>query len=149
MSELAQEYPDNTIENREKAVADGMEVIDGTDHTLLLDLDNEAAIAQYHRMLPYMKQFGAALHPDEWASKSGKGRHVRIWLDKPATIHERIALQLLLGSDPFREMLSIRNVREGQANPIMLFKPAYVVAEEKAERERKDREFIEIFGVPA
>lgn len=148
---MEQEYPDNTIENREKAIADGFEVIDGCDACLLLDLDTDAAIDRYRKMLPYVNDsFSLSkAKPEEWKSKSGKGLHVRIWLDKGAPIHERIALQTILGSDPFREFLALRDTRENRDYPIMLFKPPFVVADEKAEQDRKDRELVEIFGVTA
>lgn len=145
-----EEYPDGTVEAVEKAIAEGCEVVYGSDLTLLLDLDTPESVATYRSRENYLvnRYKVDPRHAQEWPSKSGN-LHVVIHLGVTASILERIALQAILGSDANREMLSLGDIRDDHANPIMLFKPASVVSKEKADREAKDAEFEAIFGEPA
>ncbi|KKL24709.1 hypothetical protein LCGC14_2412640, partial [marine sediment metagenome] len=58
-----------------------------------------------------------------WKSKSKKGWHIQVQLGKPLPVAWRIALQASLGSDPFREIASIKCLENGMAEPSILFRP--------------------------
>jgi hypothetical protein len=93
----------------------------------LLDLDTWEARARMLYMLPCLKKhFGGATIVDSYRSRSGKGWHYVIRLGVDLEPVERIALQAALGSDGFRELLSIASVQNGVEHPSMLFKPPAV-----------------------
>ena len=69
-------------------------------------------------------RFGAVIS-EQWRSKSGN-IHMRIELSTPLPVIARIALQAMLGSDSWREMMSLQSALAGLDNPIMLFKPPLV-----------------------
>lgn len=103
----------------------GCEVVLGTDRTLQLDLDDKAALDRYqHIYNQIQKHFPDLIQSkEEWASMSGVGRHVVLRLSLALDIHQRIALQSLLGSDPIRELLSYRRALAGVPNETVLFRP--------------------------
>jgi hypothetical protein len=115
----------------DEAVAAGMTVVRSTPTTLLLDLDTSQQRDQYKVMF---KRFNhlvkGANESDRWASKSGDGIHVVVTLPEPRPIEDRLLFQAVLGSDPVREMLGLALLRAGEANPIMLFKPAAIASVE-------------------
>jgi hypothetical protein len=107
--------------NVAKARAEGYEVVYGTPRTLLLDLDTPAQEQQYEET---RKAVFDAFPTDEitsWKSKMGH-RHVVVTLTRELPIELRVALQVILGSDPLRGLCHVTQVLEG-ANPIALFKP--------------------------
>lgn len=75
---------------------------------LFLDYDSSEA---YERGLELLAiAIRESLVSDYFAtvSPSGRGYHVRVSLQNPLeSVHERIALQAALGSDPKRELLSL------------------------------------------
>lgn len=113
-----------------QAIADGFEVIRGTPSTLLLDLDTDAAWAQFERVLPTVEKTVGTLGLRQWPSKSGN-RHVQLKLvgDLPALL--RIALQAALGSDGVREALALKRLENGIAEPSSLFRPTRATAIEE------------------
>lgn len=107
-----------------RAEADGYTVIRGTPRTLLLDLDTPDHILQYEQTLGMLKSFVDVTALEEWASKSGTGKHVHISVDREMTATERILLQACLGSDPLHEILSlVTGIWQDNAEPTVLFKP--------------------------
>lgn len=116
-----------TAESAEKAKAiaieAGMSIIEGDDQSLLLDLDSLDALAVFQFRFPFLRRHFEAEELARWKSKGGKGWHVQIELKKPLNAAWRIALQAGLGSDPFREMASIKCLENGMAEPSMLFRP--------------------------
>jgi hypothetical protein len=120
------EYPDNTGEAKEKAELSGLQVIIATDYTIQLDLDTAADVAVWARHEHRVLDFGVLGFPvksvESWPSKSGN-KHVLIHLSEPVPAIERIAIQLILGSDRKRESLAFRGIKAGSEFPLMLFRP--------------------------
>lgn len=95
-----------------------------TNNHLLLDLDDEAAVHTYARNAPDVQdQWGPWAKIESWKSKSGKGTHVFVTLSKPLPAPVRYGLQLWLGSDPVREILSLKRLKDGETEPSILFRP--------------------------
>ncbi|HET9285660.1 MAG TPA: hypothetical protein VFR24_27220 [Candidatus Angelobacter sp.] len=90
--------------------------------TLLLDLDTEAALAQYERVLPIVKAEFSINYIEKWKSKSGN-THIAITLSDPFPFEERLALQAALGSDGVREALSLKCLLNKCTEPSILFRP--------------------------
>lgn len=107
-----------------KASKAGMALIYGDSRTLLLDLDDGAAVnvGVLKKLVENYGDFTMA----SWLSKSGEGEHVVLKFD-PGSAEwshaEAIALEAALGSDPIRAVLSVLRIREGVTNPRVLFKP--------------------------
>ena len=60
----------------------------------------------------------------ETTTPSGSGlphRHVIITLGKPMDLLARIALQACMGSDPTRELLSVRRALDKEENVVIFF----------------------------
>ena len=116
-----------TEESAEKAIADaeavGMAVVYGAPKVLLLDIDSLDGLARYQFVWPFLKRHFDAEETDRWKSKGKKGWHIQVQLGKPIPVAWRIALQACLGSDPFREIASIKCLKNGMAEPSMLFRP--------------------------
>ncbi len=89
--------------------------------TLQLDMDTEHQQAQYAWMLPYVRRFMHVEIDRVTEGRTGKGKHVYLTLAHPLTDIERIALQVILGSDPMREWLGLLRCWGGVRDPIQLF----------------------------
>lgn len=107
----------------EQAIEQGFEVVRSNERRLLLDLDDQPAVEAYCRVRPLLSEHFGFTTSTTWASKSGKGSHVVIELERPLPFITRIALQAALGSDGKRELLSIIRMYHGCEEPSMLFKP--------------------------
>jgi hypothetical protein len=105
-----------------EAEANGFETVRADDSTLLLDLDNEYALAQYDRVLPTIMQHFGPVGIDRWHSKSGN-THIRVRLGTPQPWAVRYALQAALGSDGVRDVLSVLQMQNGCDEASILFKP--------------------------
>lgn len=68
-----------------------------------------------------------------WTS-SGGNTHIQVRMMRPQDGRARIAYQLMLGSDPVREMLSYTRIQNGVAHPIALFQPLTVLPPDWEER---------------
>lgn len=80
----------------------GTSVYTGSPQSLLLDLDTEAAVKHFVFMLGVVHRHVRSVRV--WKSKS-KGTHAEVvWAQEFESDIERFFLQLLLGSDPFREL---------------------------------------------
>lgn len=62
------------------------------------------------------------LKSEYWDSKSGN-RHCVVTLPEELPVVERIALQVMGGSDPIREYAALNCHNMGSEHPILLFKP--------------------------
>ena len=115
--------PDEFHQENAVAVADGMEVRLADDRHLLLDLDDEAAIARFAKYRPKLTDLFGATLVEEYESRSGPGHlHVILELAEPHPAAFRIALQAVLGSDPLRELLGLRRLANGVTEPSRLFR---------------------------
>lgn len=90
------------------------------ENELQLDLDTPEQEEQYRRMRPHVEDVYDIEDVIETPSKSGR-THVRIYTAYPLSVEERIALQAILGSDPKKELCSLRRWLQGDQIPILLF----------------------------
>ena len=90
------------------------------DNELQLDLDTPEQEEQYRRMRPHVEDVYPIEDVIETPSKSGH-THVRIYTAYPLSVEERIALQAILGSDPKKELCSLRRWLAGDQIPILLY----------------------------
>jgi len=90
------------------------------ENELQLDLDTPEQEDQYRRMLPHVEDVYDIEEVIETPSKSGH-THVRLFTAYPLSVEERVALQAILGSDPKKELCSLRRWLSGDELPILLF----------------------------
>jgi hypothetical protein len=125
------EYPDSTAEAKEKAEASGLfDVIVADDFTLLLDLDSAADLSHWQNCWGRIEQYGIKIvEHEQWFSKSNN-THVRIKMESPLPIRQRIGLEAVLGSDRKRASIAYREATSETeyAFPCMLFRPKGVNA---------------------
>jgi len=112
-------------EDRAKARAKGFEIVESDDGTLTVDLDGPCAISSFDDIFERAAELFGLTVIDRWESKSGPGHeHVVVRCDnQPRDVVWRIALQAILGSDPIRELLALKRLENGVAEPSQLFKP--------------------------
>jgi hypothetical protein len=94
------------------------------DNQLFVDIDTEAAWALFNYQLKLLEKHLPFRSWTVSASKQGlPHRHVVIDLAIDYPLLARIALQACLGSDPTRELLSIRRAMDGEENVVIFFEP--------------------------
>ena len=92
----------------DEAATNNLLVVFPSDRELQLDLDTEHAFNIYQEMLPLFNKYFGLVQVEVRPSRSGlPKRHVTLTTYEPLTNYQRIAIQLALGSDRVREMLSI------------------------------------------
>lgn len=96
---------------------------------LLLDLDTEAAEAQFNKHLPLVDALFGVLRTERWLSKSREAHHVVIKLRDVVSNETRLGLQAALGSDGQREIINLKRIQIGETRPSVLFKPKQEVLE--------------------
>lgn len=87
---------------------------------LQLDIDTDEQYDRFNEMLPAVRETYPITDVIETESKSGN-RHIRVFTAYELSVPERIALQTLLGSDPRKELISLRRWLAGDPIPILLF----------------------------
>ena len=102
----------------------GCTVLFGTANTLLIDFDGDGQ-KRYEACRPVLDSLFGIEEETRWKSSSREAghEHLQVRLAADFTVEERIALQAILGSDPMREILSLRNRRQGSIEPCVLFRP--------------------------
>jgi hypothetical protein len=136
----SEEYSEaRTDNNTADAVEDGFTVEYAEGNELLLDLDDEDAIARFESVRKRLANKVPLIELERWVSKSGDGIHVRLATLATESLSEleRVALQACLGSDPLRECLTINDIRRGVKRPSRLFRPS---ATHTAKRKREQAE---------
>jgi hypothetical protein len=119
------DFAARTIDAIEKAKNEGFEVVSSTETTLLLDLDGLESLIRYEKMLSMVGRIFPSKEQRRWRSKSGENWHIIVELEKALPPAERVALQSILGSDPNRDVMSLRQILDNSpVDPIILFKPA-------------------------
>ncbi len=115
-----------TFDAEEKAaVLEGKLIVRSTPTTLLLDLDTPEDIQRYQDWLPWLIEKHIAISVEEvWASKTEGHMHAVVRLTRPFSFEARVALQLSLGSDRRREVLSLLRHANGIDEPCRLYRPA-------------------------
>lgn len=121
MSDLMESFEEGCAE----AEARGDEVLVATDpHELYIDIDGPDARKQFDRMLPIVEREYGCCVAQRWQSKTPGHEHIIVRVtDREFTIAERIALQTILGSDPLRDLLTLKRLHDGVEQPIRLFRP--------------------------
>jgi hypothetical protein len=118
------DYVDEDLDLEGLAAEYECDMVVGDERTLLLDLDDDWALAQYGKTADIVERQHKFSKVEKWRSRGGAGWHFVITLDQPVdNVVERILLQSTLGSDQKRELLSLYRVRRGHKTPSVLFKP--------------------------
>lgn len=118
------------------AEAKGCEVVVCKDDQIQLDIDRPWKYKESHtadsqkiqNLLGYIADSITTWvffkHSEAWKSRGGN-THIVLTLTEPEkfTIEDRIVLQACLGSDPVRESLNLKRVKDGSISPIALFRP--------------------------
>jgi len=115
----------------EHAAKQGCVVVYPQPNQLQIDIDTEAAYAEFNRRLGDLLAWDSSIFGDcsnapqvvIQPSKSGlPHRHITLTFpDRTFDRYERIALQMLLGSDPVREKMNTLRTLRGNPAPVRLF----------------------------
>jgi hypothetical protein len=89
-------------------------------NVLQIDIDTPEQRAVFDSMIDKIDEAFGVLRAESTVSRSGN-THIYVHLATTVTNTERIALQAILGSDPRRELHSIKSVRNGDPSPSILF----------------------------
>lgn len=120
MSEFKSLSSESAFEQAEKT---GKKVVLPEPNQLLIDIDDEAALKNYITLEGLLERHWGVEAAVKTPSPSGRaGRfHVTVTLDRTVTPLERIALQLAMGSDRKREILSLARLEHGDEHPTLFF----------------------------
>jgi hypothetical protein len=113
-------------------VPDGCELIEDAGNLLLLDLDTLEDEQQFDDLRNIFYFFIGAVDEQEWGSRNG-GKHVVIELDGDLPLEHRLLLQVCLGSDPKRSLLTFCKNFRGRKGSNVLFRPSLRGNQETAE----------------
>ena len=126
MSELA----DNQAEAIKTAKEKGFTTYRSAHNRLLLDLDAAGDIAYFDKNFEWTKallaEFDIYIYKHaSWFSKSGKGlhRYLRVESHRALNAVDRMLIEVCLGSDKKRAMLSLARYYKGNNEPGTLFRP--------------------------
>jgi hypothetical protein len=98
-----------------------------TDKQLFVDLDTEVQWQIFQHQIKLLKKHFYFVGWKVLPSKQGlPHRHVTVEMVNPYDLITRIALQACLGSDPTRELLSIRRAMNQEENVVIFFEPKEV-----------------------
>jgi len=116
--------------DRATALKRGFTIVDSDDYTLTLDLDGPEAGARLALVFERASELFGLTITERWPSKSGAAGHEHVVISVtdhgPLDATTRIAIQVILGSDPVRELLALKRLENGVAEPSQLFKPRRV-----------------------
>lgn len=101
----------------------GCDVVMAADNQLFIDIDTEEQFEIYKKQIRLLRRhFYKILSVTVCPSKTGlPHRHITVTLDRKYPEMTRIALQAALGSDPTRELISIKRSLGGQDNVVVFF----------------------------
>jgi hypothetical protein len=92
------------------------------DNQLVIDLDIEAAYAIFEYQIKLFRKHFYYIRYTVTPSKQGlPHRHVVVELGQSYPLVTRIAMQSVLGSDPTRELLSVRRALDEEENVVIFF----------------------------
>jgi acyl carrier protein len=102
--------------------ADSYVIVPAGPNILQIDLDEPESVVLFKERYELLQKTLPTLDLSEITYTRSKSMrwHVTIYLKLPLSIHERIFLQMALGSDPIREICGYVNHSKGHMNPILL-----------------------------
>lgn len=101
------------------AALHGLIIVEPEPRQLQLDIDVKLSDSYYH-VLHVIGELNPILSGYRTTSKSGN-THEYITLSRDITPIERLLMQACLGSDPMREILTYKNILDGNPRPQFLF----------------------------
>lgn len=111
-------------ERNRRAGSRNQKIVFPADDELQIDIDSEHAYEVFNAMRWIVSMHFPIESVEEHPSHSGlPKRHITVKMKEKVTNHERLLLQLALGSDRVREVLGLARLRLGQPNPTCLFEP--------------------------
>lgn len=100
------------------------DVIEAKDNELFIDIDTEERGKQLDFMLRYLRKHFGPITTRKLVSKQGlPHQHVIVTLPRPLPLITRVALQAAMGSDPMRELVSLRRCEDQEEHVVILFRP--------------------------
>lgn len=105
-----------------KAAEENYEVLRPAANELLIDIDNKEAQEQFDRVYPIVDRYYGIVNIQSWKSKSGN-KHIKVILRESVPISWKLVLQAALGSDPIKEVISLKRFEMNCPVPSTLFKP--------------------------
>lgn len=100
------------------AAAKGLPILEGTDNTLLIDLDTPITRVLFEERLHALKE-RLAVTRVQYARSRGGHFHAVVTLRIPVHAEDRIFWQLALGSDPVHERACLVNFRNIGVEPAL------------------------------
>ena len=92
------------------------------DHTLKIDVDHNEPLPIAELLRRSIRANVKIVSLAQWRSPSGRGWHVLLKVTPaPKTAMETVALQILFGSDPYREAYNINRARAVDAGQVPRF----------------------------
>jgi hypothetical protein len=91
---------------------------------LFIDIDQEFELDHFEWAFSMFQQLYPGAEEVTKPSKSGEAGHFHITVILPFEIkspEQRVMLQAILGSDPKRELLTLKNIAEGDKTPTLFF----------------------------
>lgn len=107
----------------EKATRLGVRVVRPKPNELFLDIDSSGALDQCEELLKIFRGFDPDPVEKVVVNPSFKRGHyhVTVTLAAPVNMTERLMLQAMLGSDPKRELLGLRQMYQGLYDDASVF----------------------------
>ena len=108
-------------ESRRRAQERGLTVRTAGSQEIFLDLDTPESRRRFYAMLPILQK---NFKVKNWFAEYSSSRniHVTINMDEYILQDARLALQAILGSDPVKEMLTLRRSMDNIQGAVMLFR---------------------------
>jgi acetolactate synthase regulatory subunit len=103
-----------------EAQENGLVVVYPESNQLQIDIDSDRAFNIFLEMQHLLEKYFEVGKVKITASRSGlPKRHITITLDQPITNYQRLALQVMMGSDRVREFLGYIQEKQGDPTPIL------------------------------
>jgi hypothetical protein len=112
-----------------KEVPEGCKAVFRKSNTIQVDIDSPTIPDSLRTGIKAVNDFFPVEEVFSWRSKSGNN-HVEVRLKSSISDQTAIALQLYLGSDPIRELISIARAQGGVTPASLLHKPDSSLSQE-------------------
>jgi hypothetical protein len=106
----------------QEAIEKGLNVVYPKNNELLLDIDTEEQIDLFEERFEYIQKYFDCTYEVKNSQSGYPHCHIYVTFDENTKLNEleRIFLQLFLGSDPIRELLSYLRWNNGDVSPTLL-----------------------------